>query len=840
MDRLWDVVAVVLLFVVFGLFVSGGFVDGDDIPTGFFVKKAVRKAVVQVRAPAGPVQNAPAVADNARGIVQAGRGVQGGVQQAAAPRQVVSVGARCRSSDECGDLVCEKPGGIPQGSCKVRVGRQCLATADCTMGHECVNRVCALPPPPQVGEGRVIYPSFVHVNSVIDRQDPNTRGVAASDFFRFTNMRPTMFRQPDDANTVFALPYDGVLNQKIGGGWCREFSGVAAPAPFNSAQWCSIQHQGESLIFNRFAAFRFNYGETGRGRTTTGVLEIRKLQGGPRGKAVGVFVFGYNGASLRRLGYCALGENEARKQCSFLLDGTRPDEIVIARSKYTSAVVPYVHDLHIEYETEVPTVPLHEQDGVLVLNNVGGKWVPGQTLGDMLGDDEVVVIAVPGPDGKKRNFAISRQDMACVSDQGEAKRMKDWAQGQRQDVVAGVLEKVGDALGKDFAGMAGNLISGTADERLQRDLQNIKMCDDSDRCKMMKDNGLITSDGTPEGYEQRGNRLGGDERAMAGGAQDRFQSQMRGYVTGDRSYGEPSVRSFFVRVSGAGDVVNPGDIVKFELTSFPNGASQITSTPYELVRLQAGTQSTPSFQPDAHSSPTTNHLDPNNQDDMGSLNQLNSLANQDKDTITPTSNVNPNDKAPDSIDVVKMNAPEDPDNPAANCPPDEDRCYQLSEEAKQMLQELAPDVYFAIMADGRITPSEVRERHEEWVSNRRPDQDMPPGQRVPQTPEEQCLFQHSERVPEINPGNMGDIYPNHCNFNCPPQQLAVGLSCEEESEEQQLPSPMATCATNLMDRPRNRNAIDCPQDNPNCGRGAAGGGQGGGAGGGGSEGGGRY
>ena len=832
---------IVLIVGIVGLFVVGNFdgpsvvsddyasddytgdVVSDSSVTGNFVagtakklKRGINMQIAAVR-PRAPVQNAPAVVVD-RGV-QAVQGVVG----RNVPAMPVSIGTRCQSDAVCGDLICERPGGIPQGVCKVRQGRQCTGNADCTMGYECINRVCVLPPPEVHGESRDVYPLLVHVNSVIDGQDVNQRATVASQFFMHNNLFPGFFRQVP-VTSVLALPYDGNLATKLGGAWCYDHGGVAGEG---GSQWCVVTSRNAKKTFNRFAAFKFGdgqYNSRGKASTLGGVLELRRAEGSARG-SVGVHVFMREtaGSGLKWLTYCEMGNNDARKTCRFLLDGKRPEEIVVARAKWTGGVVPYVHDLHVEVEL---AVPLHEQDGVLVLNNVGGRWVPGQTLGDVLGDDEVAVIGVKGPDGKVRNFAISQQDVACVSDGSEGKDMKEWARGQREDVVAGVAEKIGDVLGKDFGDKVGSLITGNPDAQLQEDLKKVKMCDDSAKCKMMKDNGLLNDDGTPAGYEKRG-AGGPDERAMAGTS--RFTRQMRDYATGDRSYGEPKTDSFFLRVSGRGDVVNPGDIVKMEVTHFPNGAAEIRSTPYELQQLQAGGTAVPSFMPDDDAKQNVGFLDPDKPGDIGTLNQALDLAKKEQETITPSSNANPDIHAPDSVSVVNMNSPEDPDNPAANCPPEQDRCYQLSEEAKQMLNELAPDVYFALLSDGRITPSSVRQRYNDWVSNRRPDQDLPPGINIAQTPEQQCLFQHSERVPEINPGNLGDIYPPTCNFNCPPEQLAVGLSCEQEAENQQrLPNPMATCAGNMV----NRNAIRCPQDNPNCGR--NGGGRGGAGGGGGS------
>src|SRR3989344_4068510 len=523
-----DVVVVILLFAVFGLFVSGGgfglssvdgsgvgvFGDGsggsDSSITGFFakaVKKAARALAHEAVRPRAPVQNAPAVVVD-RGV-QAVQGVVG----RNVPAMPVSIGTRCQSDAVCGDLICERPGGIPQGVCKVRLGRQCGGNADCTMGYECVNRVCALPPPEVHGEIRDVYPLLMHVNSVIDGQDVNRRGTVASQFFMNNKERPTFFRQVP-VTSVLALPYDGNLATKLGGAWCYDHGGVAGEG---GSQWCEVTSRDAKKTFNRFAAFKFGdgqYNSLGKASTLGGVLELRRAEGSARG-SVGVHVFMREtaGSKLSWLNYCEMGGNDARKICRFLLDGKRPEEIVVARAKWTGGVVPYVHDLHVEVEL---AVPLHEQDGVLVLNNLGGRWVPGRTLGDIVGDDEVAVIGVKGPDGKVRNFAISQQDVACVSDGGKGTDMKEWARGQRTDVVAGVAEKIGGALGKDFSEKVGSLIAGNPDAKLQDDLKKVKMCDDSAKCKLMKDNDLLNDDGTPAGYETRG-AGGPDERAMAGG-----------------------------------------------------------------------------------------------------------------------------------------------------------------------------------------------------------------------------------------------------------------------------------------------------------------------------------
>src|SRR3989338_8795705 len=591
---------IVLIVAIVGLFVVGNFdwssvvsddyasddyagdVVSDSSVTGNFLagtakklRRDVNKQIAAVR-PRGPVQNAPAVAVD--------RGVQNaqGVVGLNVPAMPVSIGTRCQSDAVCGDLICERPGGIPQGVCKVRLGRQCTGNADCTMGYECVNRVCALPPPEVHGEIRDVYPLLMHVNSVIDGQDVNRRGTVASQFFMNNKERPTFFRQVP-VTSGLALPYDGILATKLCGAWCYDRGGVEGEG---GSQWCEVTSRDAKKTFNRFAAFKFGdgqYNSLGKASTLGGVLELRRAEGSARG-SVGVHVFMREtaGSKLSWLNYCEMGGNDARKICRFLLDGKRPEEIVVARAKWTGGVVPYVHDLHVEV-----AVYLCGHDGVLVLNNVGGRWVTGRTLGDIVGDDEVAVIGVKGPDGKVRNFAISQQDVACVSDGGKGTDMKEWARGQRTDVVAGVVEKIGGALGKDFSEKVGSLIAGNPDAKLQDDLKKVKMCDDSAKCKLMKDNDLLNDDGTPAGYETRG-AGGPDERAMAGTS--RFTRQMRDYATGDRSYGEPKTDSFFLRVSGRGDVVNPGDIVKMEVTHFPNGAAEIRSTPYELQQLQAGSR----------------------------------------------------------------------------------------------------------------------------------------------------------------------------------------------------------------------------------------------------------
>ena len=833
---------IVLIVGIVGLFVVGNFdgpsvvsddyasddytgdVVSDSSVTGNFVagtakklKRGINMQIAAVR-PRAPVQNAPAV------VVDRGVQAAQGVVDRNVPAMPVSIGTRCQSDAVCGDLICERPGGIPQGVCKVRQGRQCTGNADCTMGYECINRVCVLPPPEVHGESRDVYPLLVHVNSVIDGQDVNQRATVASQFFMHNNLFPGFFRQVP-VTSVLALPYDGNLATKLGGAWCYDHGGVAGEG---GSQWCVVTSRNAKKTFNRFAAFKFGdgqYNSRGKASTLGGVLELRRAEGSARG-SVGVHVFMREtaGSGLKWLTYCEMGNNDARKTCRFLLDGKRPEEIVVARAKWTGGVVPYVHDLHVEVEL---AVPLHEQDGVLVLNNVGGRWVPGQTLGDVLGDDEVAVIGVKGPDGKVRNFAISQQDVACVSDGSEGKDMKEWARGQREDVVAGVAEKIGDVLGKDFGDKVGSLITGNPDAQLQEDLKKVKMCDDSAKCKMMKDNGLLNDDGTPAGYEAPRNRLGGNEWAMDGGgtetAEERFKRQEK-----DSEYGTPEKTTTVDVMRGS----DPSEgVSRMEVTEFPNGAARVDTTPMTFQGIQGSPADPVTGERQGifvQDGPTrSEYVHPDDKSKQAELEQVKELKSHEVNWNVKgeTSAIDLGSGQPMAI-VYSARVPLV--NPNTNCAPDDDKCYNLPPEMLKGLAKIAPELVAHFLEHGKITPEQARAARFEQVGRPADDPEGVPNRRVPQTPEQQCLFQHSERVPEINPGNLGDIYPPTCNFNCPPEQLAVGLSCEQEAENQQrLPNPMATCAGNLV----NRDAIRCPENNPNCGR--NGGGRGGAGGGGG-------
>ena len=458
----------------------------------------------------------------------------------------------------------------------------------------------------------------------------------------------------------------------------------------------------------------------------------------------------------------------------------------------------------------------------------GQKSSFGKTLPELLAENGGVLTAdITLANGKKMTVTLGQSK--CLADGGAGTPLEEHTKGMGQAQVQELAGKIEQATGHKMAGDVQDLING----RRANDKQKFTVCDNTKRCEdaqnlLKKAGGYVfgsdaAGDRNPL-FNERGSRIGADPRLMQGGGatgnndQEGAFNEFHNAMTAAGKSGQKA-STFSGTIAMGSNLFNVG------ITRAPSGASSVRIAPLE--KLNAMGQDLGLVVNNAKA--TTTYVGAGNQQGQADMTQLK------KDATSPenrnaVSQIKSKDKeetqrglnkAVDKKEIAQ--AAKDKNAGATYCSPQDEKCDKAS--AKRLKKSFDALNRFLPEA-GQLGKKEEKIDYNKRSAGKRgkvspgavnPNPSDQDSSNLFSTVDDGCLIMMQKITDAGQPGPMQDRMGPDCQKTCKAKDAAVGHTCKQDNSRVDK-TPLGTCPGNFILNDQQRNAIDCPPDNPNCGQ----------------------